>query len=187
MNILEIKEKVREKYGREHKRYLHIIGVYNLATKLAIKYNCDVEKVQIAALLHDYYKYESVEEMIDIIEDPVIIEKFKNNKEVYHAYASAAALKKEFNINDEEIYNAIAHHVYGSYNMSRIEEIILISDYCEENRTHKSCVQVREILDKSLNKAIYCCLNNTIKFLEKKGVSLLNEQYEIKDQYKDKE
>lgn len=187
MEILEIKEKLIEKYGENDNRYKHIIGVYNLATKLAIKYNVDVRKAQIAALLHDYYKKESVEEMCRVIDDTYIIEKYKNNTAIYHAYASGAALKKEFHIDDEEIYKAIVHHVYGAMNMSRLEEIILISDYCEENRTYPSCVEVRGILEKSLNKAIFMCLDYTLKFLEKKGVKPLSEQFDICEQYRGKE
>lgn len=187
MTVEEIKEIVKTKYGEDNSRYKHIIGVYNLATKLAIKYNVDVKKAQIAALLHDYYKYESTEEMCAIIKDRSIIDKFKNHQALYHAYASGRALYDEFHIYDEEIYNAIIHHVYGAFNMSKLEEIILISDYCEENRTYKSCIEVREILEQSLDHAIYMCLDYTIKFLLLKGITPSKEQIDICNQYKNKE
>ncbi len=187
MDVNFVKEIVKNKYGENHPRFIHIMGVYNLATKLANKYGVDVYKAQIAALVHDFYKYETVDEMEEMIEDDFIIEKYKNNQSLYHAYASGQALRKELGIMDEEIYNAVIHHVYGSMNMSKLEEIILIADYCEENRTYKSCVAVREILDYSLNKAIYCCLDYTINFLKHKGIKVLDEQYMIRDQYKNKE
>lgn len=185
MTVEEIKNKVKTKYGENDHRYRHIIGVYNLATKLAIKYDVDVEKAQIAALLHDYYKRESIEEMIRIIDDDFIRDKYQNNPQIYHAYASGAALKKEFGIFDEDIYNAIIHHVYGGFNMTKLEEIILISDYCEENRTYPSCIEVRLVLEKSLHKAIFMALDYTISFLKQNGVKPLEEQILICEQYKE--
>ena len=35
-----------------------------------------------------------------------------------------------------DIYNAIRNHVFGRIGMSKLEEIILISDYTEENRKY---------------------------------------------------
>lgn len=186
MDIDFIKEKVKEKYANNYRRYQHILGVTKLATSLAKKYHVDVEKAQVAALLHDYYKYESDEEMLKMIDDSHIKEKYKNNKVIYHAYASGAALKKVFGIDDPEIYKAIIHHVYGGYNMSRLEEIILIADYCEENRLYPDCVYTRKILDKSLYEAIYVSLDNTIKHIEQNGIKPLDEQREICENYRKK-
>ena len=75
--VKEIYDAVCEKYG-QNKRLEHILGVARLAESLALKFGLDAEKAYIAGLLHDYCKYESIEEMQEIIADKTIVEKFKN-------------------------------------------------------------------------------------------------------------
>ena len=63
-NVEEIYNKVYKKYEKNHlNRFRHIVGVCNMAQKLALIYGVDPIKAKIAALLHDYYKYEDVLEM----------------------------------------------------------------------------------------------------------------------------
>ena len=95
--IKDIEEKVREKFAGK-KRLEHILGVRDLALYLGKKFNLDLEKIEIAALLHDYTKYEPLEEQIRLIDDPVIVEKFKDSQAIYHAYSAANLVQKEFNI-----------------------------------------------------------------------------------------
>ena len=54
LTIEEIKEKLKSCLSEE--RYLHSIGVMEKAVELAKQFNCDVEKAQLAGLLHDCAK-----------------------------------------------------------------------------------------------------------------------------------
>ena len=131
MNQLSVKlleEEVYRKYGSS-KRLNHILGVARLAKELAIKFNLDSEKAYITGLLHDYIKYESVDEMKEIINDSYIIEKFKDAPQIYHAYASSVVAKEKFGITDEEILNGVKYHVFGRVGMTLFEKIIVISDF----------------------------------------------------------
>lgn len=187
MEIEKILEIVKNKYGENDKRFKHILGVYKLASKLAVERNVDLYKAQAAALIHDFYKNESVEEMKAVINDEKIVKKFKKAPSLYHAYASAASLEPVFGITDKEIYDAVAHHVYGALNMSVLEEIIVLADFCEENRTYKACVEVRNILlDGDFYKAMYLCLDYTIQFLRQKGLEPMNDQVKICEYYRKK-
>ncbi len=177
--VKEIEEKVFAKYG-QNKRLEHILGVARLAKSLAIKYGLDGEKAYIAGLLHDYCKYESVEEMQLIINDTEIIEKFKNAPQIYHAYASSVLAQKLFKIQDEEILNGIKYHVYGRIGMSLFEKIIVLSDYCEDSRVYPTCKEVRQILDDGdFNRAMYMCIKYTIDAVLKAGNQPMDEQYVI--------
>ena len=72
--------------------------------------------------------------------------------------------------NDMDIYNAIRNHVFGRIGMSKLEEIILISDYTEENRTYDDCIKVRKIvLEGKLNKAIYESTRFVVEYISQKG------------------
>ena len=103
LSVNEIESKVREKYGNS-KRLTHILGVAQLAKRLALIFNLDENKAYVAGLLHDYYKYEPISEMVELINDEQIVEKFKSAPQIYHAYASCVAAKEEFNITDSEIF-----------------------------------------------------------------------------------
>ena len=141
LSVNQIEELVKEKY-QNSKRLTHILGVARLAKELAIKFGLDSEKAYVAGLLHDYIKYETKEEMIEIINDEMIVEKFKNAPQIYHAYASSVVAKTKFNILDEEILDAIKYHVYGRLNMSLFEKILVISDFAEDSRTYPRCKEV---------------------------------------------
>lgn len=179
LSVNDIEKAVREKYANS-KRLEHILGVARLAKDLAIKFDLDGEKAYIAGLLHDYCKYESTEEMVEIIADETIIEKFKDAPQIYHAYASSIVAEKKFNIKDIEILNAIKYHVYGRVNMTLFEKILVIADYAEDSRPYPNCKEVRRILDEGrFDLAMYLCIKYTIEAVLAKGDKPLTEQYEI--------
>ncbi len=179
LSVREIEEAVYSKYANS-KRLNHILGVARLARELAIKYNIDSEKAYIAGLLHDYIKYEPISQMLEIIKDEEIIEKFKDAPQIYHAYASSVVAKEEFNINDEEILNAIKYHVYGRLNMTLLEKILVVSDFAEDSREYARCKEVRKILDEgNFDLALYLSIKYTIETVIAKGDNPKEEQYKI--------
>lgn len=186
LSVNEIESKVREKYANS-KRLNHILGVARLAKELAIKFGLDSEKAYIAGLLHDYYKYETIEEMLELISDKEIEEKFKGAPQIYHAYASSVAANKYFNITDNEILNAIKYHVYGRIDMTLFEKILVISDFAEDSREYASCKEVRKVLDDgNFDLAMYLCIKYTIEAVLSKGDNPLEEQYQILEQLKER-
>ena len=179
LSVNQIEVLVKEKYHNNH-RLDHILGVARLAKELAIKFNLDADKAYIAGLLHDYCKYETVEEMLEIINDKEVEEKFKDAPQILHAYASYVMAKDKFKINDEEILNGIKYHVYGRVGMSLFEKIIVISDFCEDGRTYARCKETRKVLDEgNFDLAMYMCIKYTIEAVLAKGDKPLAEQYEI--------
>ncbi len=187
--VSEVYNLVKNKYERNGhlNRFIHIVGVFNMASYLAKKYNVNIFKAQLAALIHDYFKYESIEEMKEYLKDSKLIEECEECPVLFHAYSSAKAVKDIFNIEDDEIYYAVKYHVFGRLKMTKLEEIILISDYTEENRTYESCVKARKILlDNKLNEAIYLSTKDTIDFVTKKGEKPHPIQLKILKQYKEK-
>lgn len=179
LSVKKIEEAVYRKY-QNSKRLNHILGVSRLAKELAIKFNIDSDKAYVAGLLHDYIKYEPVSEMIEIINDQKIIDKFKDAPQIYHAYASSVVAEKEFNITDVEILNAIKYHVYGRLDMSLLEKILVVSDFSEDSREYARCKEVRKILDSgNFELALYLSIKYTIEAVLAKGDKPMDEQYEI--------
>ena len=69
--VLNIYNTVKAKYEAmgpdKYKRFIHIEGVCQMASYLANEYHVNLKDAQIAALLHDYYKYETPEEMSKVL------------------------------------------------------------------------------------------------------------------------
>lgn len=177
-----IDEKYKDSCHKE--RYLHILGVADMAKRLATLYNVNEEKAYIAGLMHDYYKYEPKEEMQILLTSEEKKEAEECNV-LYHSYASARAYKKLID-DDDEVFSAIKNHVFGHLNMTKLEEIILISDYIEENRKYPNCIFCRSLVNRGFfYTAIYESTRHTISFIESKGQKPAIMQVSVLQQYKE--
>lgn len=172
MDFLEL---LKEKYGNNSNRITHSIGVKDMAVSLAKRLGVDPKKCEIAALFHDYYRYDSDEELIKIM-DPTDYEKYKDMPWGYHGLAAGNKIK-DFGITDIDIINAIKYHTVGRKNMSLIEKIIYVSDFSEINRTHEGSKEVREMAFIDFNKAFLMCMDYTYKHTNDKKVKELLDYY----------
>jgi len=143
--IEEIKEKLKNCLNEE--RYLHSIGVMEMAVELAQKFNCDLQKAQLAGLLHDCAKCLSKDECAKY--QYCLTECEKDSKKTWHAPIGAIIAKEEFGIEDEEILSSIRWHTIGKINMSDFEKIIFIADKIER-RTREQ--DFRSKIENALNK-----------------------------------
>lgn len=191
---LSLQEQIKKALDLLNKKYLnsphekrlnHIMGVATTAKSLAEKYNVDIDRAYLAGLMHDYYRYEDINEMSELLDDEEIkiCEEFPV---LYHNFASAEAYLKLIG-NDKEIYEAIKYHTFGKPNMTKLEEIILISDYIEPSRVYKDCIKCRNLVERSLfYTAIYESTKHTIDFVLNEGKNIHPYQYEVLNCYKEK-
>ena len=108
-------------------RYQHSIGVMKKALELVDLYNLPIskEKVQIAAILHDYAKFLSNEEFENIVlKHGLPMDILETSPKVWHALLGRWAVEEELDIHDEEILSAIEFHTTGKKEMTPLEEII---------------------------------------------------------------
>lgn len=153
-------------------RYEHTLRVRDEAVKLANKYDCDLNKVELAALLHDIGKSKNIDKLLPLSNDFSIIvkDRLKYENNIFHSVASAFIAKERYDITDEDIINAILHHTTGRSSMSLIEKIIYIADYIEPNRVHEGVDKIRKMAYENLDKAMLDALNNTILYLTEKKI-----------------
>ncbi len=169
-NFTELKKIVKEKV--KEKRFIHILGVVQMAEKLAKIYGADTEKVKIAALLHDICKEMNIDEMRKIF-----LENYKDefpredidNSQILHGPVAAYWIRKNLNINDEEILNAVKYHTVGNKDMGLIEKIVYIADAIELGRDYPSVQEIREKTFQNLNEGIILEIEKKGKFLESMG------------------
>lgn len=149
------------------KRYEHSKRVMEIGVELANKYNADVEKIKIAAILHDCGKMADKTKMLKKVDDfGIILDTcMENNYELVHGPLGAAISKVEYGINDIEILDAIYYHTTGRENMSILDKIIYISDYIEPQRYFKGIEEVRDMAFVNLDKSLILAMENTINLL----------------------
>ena len=88
------------------KRFIHSVNVSKAAEKLAMHYGVDVNKAKIAGLLHDVCKEMNEEVLTKLLSEakPELFNAFKKFPfKLYHGPAATVYLRKEFDIDDEEI------------------------------------------------------------------------------------
>lgn len=161
----DIRIRLEETIGE--KRCNHSLRVLQVARELGEIYGEDLERVSVAALLHDCAKIQDREELLKRARDFDIIlsNDMLKNTELIHGPLGAKIAKEEYNIRDNEILNAIKYHTTGRENMTMLEKIIFIADYIEPYRNFPGLDKIRQLAYQDIDRSILLAMEQTIKFL----------------------
>lgn len=175
MKSLEIKtadlKKLRKAMEKElnAKRYEHTLCVAYTAASLAMVHYVDPNKALVAGMLHDCAKCLSNKKLISICEKndlPVSETELQNPAALLHAKVGSFLAKEKYEVEDEDILNAIRYHTTGRPNMSSLEKILYIADYIEPCRKHASNLpQIRRMAFQDLDGTLYKILEDTLSYL----------------------
>ena len=123
---------IKNKYLSNNKADVlkHVENVAEIAVELAKTYNLDIDKIELAALLHDVSGIMTSQEMYEFAKahgletDPA--------EEKYHALLhqriSKIIAQEDFKITDSDILNAIECHTTLKKNSSMYDKVIFIAD-----------------------------------------------------------
>ena len=170
MDLDLIKISLKEILGEE--RLEHSVNTSKVARKLAIKYDYDADKAEVAGLLHDCAKdldYKTLEKMVfeyNIELDEII----RKIPKLLHPLVGAVIAKKEFNIQDPVILKAIKAHSTGAAQMSLLDKIIYLSDKIEPLRNMNGVEEVRKMAEINLDKAVLMALDMGLLYLISKDL-----------------
>src|SRR5699024_3671943 len=105
--------------------------------------------------------------------------------EVLHGPIAAVKMKNKFDISDEEILNAIAHHTSGRKQMGLIEKIIFVADYIEPKRSQPGVDDIRDIVfeENNLDLAVYSITKANIRHLLNKDSTIYHKTLECLNYY----
>ena len=147
-------------------RLEHTLRVEEKALELAKIYDGDLERVSIAALLHDLAKDQIDEEMRDIIiSENLNLDLLQYGSEIWHGPVGAILAQRKFQLSDEEIIESIWYHTVGAREMSLTTKIIFVADYIEPGRNFPQVERARELANESLEETIIFKLKETLKYL----------------------
>lgn len=153
-------------------RYIHSLGVMEMAEELATIYNVDVESTRLAGLLHDIAKEMTEEESLKYVaENSIAIDDIeKINVSILHGKIGADIAKKKYGVN-EQIQKAIQYHTETNPNMDTLAKIIYVSDKIEKNRKSEKfdLEYERNLVKEDIDAAVLFIIDASIKKVIKKG------------------
>lgn len=167
-NFSKTKKTLRKYLDRD--RFEHSEGVMYTAAALAMRYGENLEKAQIAGILHDCAKCIPDNKKLKICEKNhiEITEAEMCSPFLLHAKVGAYIAKEKYDIEDAEILDAIACHTTGKPAMTLLDKIIYISDYIEPMRSKASNLEeVRKMAFVDLDETLFKILSDTLVYLEK--------------------
>ena len=108
----------------------HVEDVARIAVELAKTYKLDIDKIKLAALLHDISGIMTPQEMYDFAITKGL--EIDPAEEKYHALlhqrVSKIIAQEEFDITDSDVLNAIECHTTLKKNANMCDKIIFIAD-----------------------------------------------------------
>lgn len=124
--IPKLRKKLKSKLSDS--RYEHSLSVSFTCICLAMRYGYPLDKAELAGLLHDCAKCYDDKEILKYCEkhNIPVSEMERKVPAVLHAKYGAWLAKKNYEIEDSEILNAIACHTTGKPNMQMLDKILYV-------------------------------------------------------------
>ncbi len=154
------------------KRRIHTYAVVAVAKKLARRYGEDMEKAELAALFHDFFREVSNSAMNVYVRQLGLNPVYLDKGNLAHSKIAALLMERDYQIKDRDIINAVSFHTTGRADMSRLEEIIYLADAIEPNRVYQGIESIRETAYENLDKACLLSLEHSIEYISKRGLYL---------------
>lgn len=161
-NIDRYKSIIKERLSEY--RFYHSLCVAESAKALAERYGADVQKAEVAGILHDICKESSKAEQLEIIEKAgmTITDFEKSKKKFYHQISGAAYAKAVLGIDDGEILGAIRYHTTGRAEMTLLEEIVYLADFISADRDYDDIDNIRAEAEKGKEQGMLYAAKYTI-------------------------
>ncbi len=166
------KLRAQVKKAQDKKRFEHTLGVTYTAACLAMCYDIDTERAEIAGLLHDCAKCLSNDKKVSLCKKQSIEINLTEAKNPFllHAKAGAYLAEHKYGVRDEDILNAVRYHTTGRPGMSTLEKIVFIADYIEPGRNHSGRLpELRRLAFQDLDKVLVEILKDTLRYLRGTG------------------
>lgn len=150
-------------------RYIHSLGVEEMAGRLAAFHGADIEKARFAGRYHDIAKCFDDEAMDSCILRYGLDRSLLGCNALAHSKIAAAILRNEFGVYDEEILNAVRSHTTGRSNMSLLEEIVYVADAIEDNRDYEGLKELQQLSVTDIDRACLFIMDYTLERIRAEG------------------
>ncbi len=182
-SVEEIKEYAKQILSE--KRFAHTVSVADEAKRLALIWGADADNAYLAGIAHDIAKEIPRDEALRLLDEfgYASDETERMNTALLHGPLAAYIVKKEFDIDNSEILEAIRFHTTGRPDMSLMEKIIFIADFTEPLRRYPQAEEVRKLAERDLDSAVLCQTEYVIKFIIDSGRVLHHSTVDTRNYY----
>ncbi|MCH5286095.1 MAG: bis(5'-nucleosyl)-tetraphosphatase (symmetrical) YqeK [Christensenellaceae bacterium] len=157
------------------KRFAHSLAVAYTARHLARTHGLDVNRAEVAGLLHDCAKCLPLADMqrladeARVTDDPTL----RETDRLLHAPVGAYVARRDYGMDDPEVLSAIANHTTGKPGMSRLDMAVFLADKIEPTRpSYPTLDRVRMLAEFSLEKAMIASIEGTAAYVRKGGKTM---------------
>lgn len=153
-------------------RYEHTLGVSYTCQALAMRYGYDLDKAELAGLLHDCAKrYDGVSMKDKCVNRGIpITESEERDPSLLHAKLGAWMAKEKYSVDDEEILSAIRCHTTGKPDMAMLDKILYVADYIEPRRYKADLLpEMRKLAFIDLDQACLSIMEGVLQYLRSKN------------------
>lgn len=163
------------------KRYIHSLGVEEMAVHLAAIHGADVEKARFAGRYHDIAKCFGKERMNEYVLRYSLGDEYIDDPALAHSKVAAAILSNEYGVQDEDLLNAVRSHTTGKAGMSLLEEIVYVADAIEPNRDYPSLKTLQKLAEIDLDGCCIIILDFSVDMIKAKGREVDNTTLQARD------
>lgn len=185
--ILTIRKKLKKKLTPD--RYEHSLSVSYTAVALAMRYGYDLDRAELAGLLHDcarQYDNQTIYEKC-LKKGLTVTADEEKSKVLLHAKYGSYLTAHKYGIDDPEILSAIEFHTTGRPDMSLLEKIIYIADYIEPRRCKASNLEhMRKLAFIDLDKALFEIMTGILQYLDETHATVDQQTREACNWYREK-
>lgn len=156
-------------------RYEHSMRVaeeaYNLSSKYALP---NPRLAYLAGVGHDMCKDMDREVLLSLAahDGEEIGEIEMERPSLLHGRAAAVKMRRDFNVDDESVIEAVAVHTFGKAGMSDIAKVLYIADKIEPGRSFVDKKYIASIAPLSMDELLIKVVSDGIKYLNKKGCTV---------------
>lgn len=171
--LIAIRKKLKKKL--DPARYEHTLGVAYTAACLAMRYGAEIQKAELAGLLHDCAKWIPDAEKLEKCQKHhlPISEAEHNNPSLLHAKLGAYYAEHKYGVTDKAVLDAITWHCTGRPNMTLLEKIVFLADYIEPDRNRApDLTDIRLLAFHDLDAAVCAELKGTLEYLQTRSAVL---------------
>lgn len=149
------------------KRFQHSLYVYETALKMGRHYHGDLEKIGVAALLHDCGReIPTRDSLMYAITNNIPTDFVEEHQPILlHAKLGSYFARSKYGVADPEICAAIAQHTTGAANMSLTSMVVYLSDLLEPTRDFPGIAELRTLAHQDLERAMFKAMAHTMQYL----------------------
>lgn len=153
------------------KRYDHVCAVRACAAELADIYGLNLEKAELAGLLHDYARDMPPDELLRIgrARNLITCKVEEQFPVLLHGPVGAVMIEEELGISEPQVLEAVALHTLAGPAMGRLAQVVYVADLIAAGRDFPEVDYLRNLAVTDLDQALLKCIASTIRNCLERG------------------